>query len=69
MCFFGPSAFFSLPPAGLSSCSWLRGTQGARPDPAHKFGLAEVRGTCSGGSKWQVSSERDSENVELSRAM
>ena len=38
MCFFGPSAFFSLPAASLSSCSRLRGTQGARPDPAPKFG-------------------------------
>ena len=37
--FFGPSAFFSLPAAGLSSCSRLHGTQGARADPIHKFGL------------------------------
>ena len=39
MCFFHPSAFFSLPAAGLSSCSRLRGTQGARPDPIRKFGF------------------------------
>ena len=39
MCFFGPSAFFSLPAAGFSSCSRLCRTQGARPDPARKFGL------------------------------
>ena len=38
MCFFGPSAFFSLPAAGLFSCSRLRGKQGARPNPARKFG-------------------------------
>ena len=38
MCFFCTSAFFSLPAAGLFSCSRLRGTQGARPDPARKFG-------------------------------
>ena len=38
MCFFGPSSFFSLPAAGLFSYSRLRGTQGARPDPARKFG-------------------------------
>ena len=38
MCFFGPSALFSLPAAGLYSCSRLRGTQGARPDPTRKFG-------------------------------
>ena len=36
--FFWPFAFFSLPAAGLSSCSRLRGTQGARPDPARKVG-------------------------------
>ena len=38
MCFFGPSAFFSLPVAGRFSCSRLRGTQRARPDPVRKFG-------------------------------
>ena len=38
MCFFHPSAFFYLLAAGLSSCSWLRGTQGAHPDPIRKFG-------------------------------
>ena len=37
--FFGPSAFFALPAAGRFSCSRLRGTQGARPGPARKFGL------------------------------
>ena len=36
--FFGPSTLFALPAAGLSSCSRLRGTQGARPDPLRKFG-------------------------------
>ena len=38
MCFFHPSAFFSLPAAGISSCSPLRGTRGARPDLMRKFG-------------------------------
>ena len=38
MCFFGPSAYFSLPAAILLSCSPLPGTQGARPDLARKFG-------------------------------
>ena len=37
MCFLHTSAFFSLLAAGLSSCSRLRGTQGARPDPIRKF--------------------------------
>ena len=55
MCFFGPSAFSSLPAAGLSSCSRLRGTQGARPDPARKFGtwprsVARALGVQSGTS-------------------
>ena len=38
MYFFGSLAFFALLAVGLSSCSRLRGTQGARPDPACKFG-------------------------------
>ena len=33
------------------------------------WALAEVRGTCSGGSKCQVRSGRDSEHVEPSRCM
>ena len=36
--FFGPSECYSLPAAGLSSRSWLRGTQEARPDPLRKLG-------------------------------
>ena len=35
--YIGPSAFVPLAAEGLSS-SWLRGTQGARPHPARKFG-------------------------------
>ena len=46
---------FSLAAVGLFSCSRLRGTQGARPNTmAQVWALAEVRGTCSGGSKSQV---------------
>ena len=45
----------------------------ARREPARTprapLVLAEVRGTCSGGSKWQVRSERDSEPVEPFRSM
>ena len=38
------------------------------PEPhTNVWALAEVRGTCSGGSKWQLRSGRDSEHVELSR--
>ena len=36
--FFWSFGIFSLQAEGLLSCSWLRGTQGARPGPAHKFG-------------------------------
>ena len=55
MCFFGPSAFISLPAAGPFTCSWLRGTQGARPDPVRKFGprprsVARALGVQSGKS-------------------
>ena len=70
MCFFGTSAFLSLSAAGLFSCSRLRGTQGARPDTtAQVWALAEIHGTCSGGSKWQVPTGSDSEHVEPSRSM
>ena len=61
---------FSLPAAGCFSYSRLRGTQGAYPDTtAHVWALAEVRGTCSGGSKWQVPTGSDSEQLEPSRPM
>ena len=70
MCRFGTSAFVFLPAAGLFSCSRLRGPQGARPDTtAQVWALAEVRGMCSGGSKWQVPTGSDSEHVEPSRPM
>ena len=36
--FFSPIGIFFFPATGLSSCSRLRGTQGARPDPIGKFG-------------------------------
>ena len=70
MCFLRTSAFFSLPAAGLLSCSRLRGTQGARPNTSAQVSApAEVRGTCSGGSKSQVTTGRHSDHVELSRPM
>ena len=55
MCFFHPSAFFSPLAAGLSTCSRLRGTQGARPDPIRKIGarprsVARALGVESGTS-------------------
>ena len=68
MCFSCGWAIFSLPTAGLFSCSRLRGTKGARPNTkAQVRPLAEVRDLCSGGSKSQVTTERHSEHVEPSR--
>ena len=64
MFFFGTSAFFSLRAAGLflvlSAPRHAGNPHGPR---AQIWALAEVRGTCSGGSKWQVSSGRHSEHV------
>ena len=53
--FFGTSAFFSLAVAGFFSFFRLRGTQGARSDPARKFGpwprsVARALGVQSGKS-------------------
>ena len=40
------------------------------PEPhTNVWALAEVRGTCSGGSKWQLRSGRDYQHVESSRPM
>ena len=50
--FFSTSTFFALPPAGLFRCARLRGTQEAQVNTAIQVrALAEVRGTCSEGSK------------------
>ena len=63
-------AFLPLAAEGLSSCARLRGTQGARPNTtAQVWALAEVHGTCCGGSKSQVTTGRLSEHVEPSRPM
>ena len=44
--------------------------EGSPPGPRTKaWALVEVRGKCSGGSKWQVRSGRDSEHVEPSTRM
>ena len=43
---------------------------GSPPGPrAQVWALVDVRGTCSGGSTWQVPSGRDSEHVEPFRPM
>ena len=66
LCFICTSAaFFAHPAAGLFSCSRLRGTHGACPNTtAQVWALAEIRGTCSGGSKLQVPTGRHSEHVQ-----
>ena len=65
MCLFCTSAFFSLPSECLSSCSRLRGMQGARPNTTPQlWALTEVRGTCSGGSTSQMTTGRNSGHVE-----
>ena len=70
MCFFAHQRFVLFRAAGLFSCSRLRSTQGARPNTtAQVWAMAEVRGTCSGGSKLQVTSGRHSEHVYSSRPM
>ena len=64
------SAFFSLTAAGLFPCSQLCGAQGVCPDTTvHVWALAEVRGTYSGGSEWQIPTGSDSDHVEPSRPM
>ena len=68
--FFCTTAFFPLPAAGLFSCSRLRGTPGARSNTtAQVWALAEIRGTCAGGSKSQVTTGRHSEHEEPTRPM
>ena len=69
MCFFH-MGIFSLPTAGLFSCSWLRGTQGACPHTtAQVWGLAEVRGTCSGDSKSPKLATNHGEAFQARRAI
>ena len=64
--FFSHIDVFFSSGSGYFSCSRLRGTQGARPNtPAQVWALAEVRGTCSGVSKSQVTTGRHSEIQDL----
>ena len=68
--FFWPIGIFFSSGRGsflVLSAPWHAGSP---PGPRTQvWALAEVRGTCSGGSTWQVSSGRDSEHVEPSRPM
>ena len=55
MCFLARRHFFNVPSAGRFSFSRIRGTQGARPDPARKFrprprSMAHALGVQSGKS-------------------
>ena len=69
-CVFWHIGIFSLPAAGIFSCSRLRGTQGTRRNTRAPVGaLADARGTCSGGSKLQIPTGRHSEHVEPSRPL
>ena len=66
---FRPLGIFSLPAAGLPSCSRLRGTQGARPDPACTFGPWPRSVAPAGGSKSHIPTGRHSEHVGPSRPL
>ena len=69
-CVFFAHRHFSLPVAGLFSCSRLRGTQVARPNTtAQVWALAEVRGTCSGGPKSQKLPSNHGEAFRARRAI
>ena len=63
-CVFLAHRHFFSSGAGLFSCFRLRGTQRAcRNTTAQVWALPDVRGTCSGGSKSQVPTGRNSEHV------
>ena len=69
-CVFLAHRHFFSSGAGRFSCFRLRGTQRAcRNTTAQVWALADVRGTCSGGSKSQVSKRRHSEHVRPSRPL
>ena len=70
--FFAHRQFYFPPVADRLSCSRLWSTPGGRPySTAQVWALAEVRVTCSGGSKsrenWQVTTGGNSEHVKTYR--
>ena len=70
---FGTSAFIYPPPAGLFSCSRLRGGQGTRLKSGCKFrsrsgSMSRALGVQS-REIWQISTGRHSERLEPSRHM
>ena len=69
MCFFHPTAFLFSGRGSLLvlSAPWHTGSP---PGPYTLiWAPTEVRGTCSGGSKWHVRSGKHSDHVEPSRPM
>ena len=69
MCFWH-FVIFALPDAGRFSYSRLRGTRGACPDTACKFGPWPTSAARTVGvRKWQVLSGRDSDHLEPSTFM
>ena len=69
MCFFGPSAFFPFRPRVFSCALGSVARREPVGTPRASWALAEILGTCSGGSKCQVPSGRDSKHVEPSRCI
>ena len=67
MCYFGTLAFFALSALSLFSCSRPRGAR--QNTRAQVWALADVRCTCSGGSKSHVPTRRHSEHVGPSRPL
>ena len=57
MCFFSTSAFFLFQPRVFSRALGSGARREAARTPRRKWALAEVRGTCSRGSKSQVNGE------------
>ena len=70
MCFFRPIGIFFSSGRGSFLVLSASGHAGARPNTTEQvWALAEVRGTCSGCSKSQVTTGRHSEHVEPSRPL
>ena len=73
MNFFWTWAFYAPPPAGLLSCSRLRGGQGTRLKPGFKFrsrpgSMVHALGVQS-REIWEITRGRHSERLEPSRRM
>ena len=69
MCFFHPRHFFLFRPRVFPRALGSVAHREPSRTPYASLGPAEVRGTCSGGSKWHARSGRHSEHVDPSRPM